>query len=95
MVFLCSFSTPIINFPFSEAGWSSWGQQQAAQPPPVATPAAAISPVAASPSRAPSSTPSIAASEPPNGTLKKVKFSKKIYRARPLMIAIIVLLRTK
>ena len=63
------FSIPIIIFSFSEAGWSSWGQQQ---PPPVATPAVATSPAAASPSRAPSSTPSIAASEPPNGTLKKV-----------------------
>jgi hypothetical protein len=52
-----------------EAGWTSWGQ-----PAPVATtspPAAKSSPPAASPQRAPSSTPSIAASEPPNGTLKK------------------------
>lgn len=64
----------VITISISEAGWSSWGQQQgSAQPPPVATPIAATSPPAASPSRAPSSTPSIAASEPPNGTLKKVK----------------------
>ena len=70
MVFVFVYST-IITFSISEAGWSSWGQQQSAQPPPVATPIV-TSPPATSPTRAPSSTPSIAASEPPNGTLKKV-----------------------
>ena len=70
MVFPFFYST-IITFSISEAGWSSWGQQQSAQPPPVATPIV-TSPPATSPTRAPSSTPSIAASEPPNGTLKKV-----------------------
>ena len=70
MVFLFVYST-IITFSILEAGWSSWGQQQSAQPPPVATPIV-TSPPTTSPTRAPSSTPSIAASEPPNGTLKKV-----------------------